>query len=112
MKRISHPDGSVVTGDELADAVIHYAEALARRSQVDVVDFPIIGESGTLSRTQILIGAPGGLSCAGAESVHPDLLEADTVRTFRLKALAGTASGRASWTGDGLDSPQFDEFDY
>ncbi|TFC96845.1 MULTISPECIES: hypothetical protein [Cryobacterium] len=112
MKRIFHPGGSIVTGDELADAVMHYAEALTRRSQVDVVDFPILGEFGTLDRAQILIGAPGGLTCVGAESSYPDLLEADTVDTFRHKALAGTASGRASWTGDGLDSPQFDEFDY
>jgi hypothetical protein len=112
MKRIFHPGGSVVTGDELADAVLHYADALSRRNQVDVVDFPVIDESGTLARVQILIGTPGGLTSLDAESSHPDIFEADTVDTFRHKALSGTASGRASWTGDGLDSPQFDEFDY
>ncbi|HSP51509.1 MAG TPA: hypothetical protein VLO00_01320 [Cryobacterium sp.] len=112
MKRIFHPGGSVVTGDDLADAVMHYAEALSLRPQVDVVDIPIIDETGLVGRIQILIGGSGQLVCVTAESAHSELLEPATVDTLRQKSLAGTASGRASWTGEGLDAPQFDEFDY
>ena len=112
MKRIYHPGGSVITGDDLADAVMHYAEVLSLRPQVDVIDIPVIDETGLVGRVQILIGASGQLVCVTAESGHSELIEPDTVSALRHKALAGTASGRASWTGEGLDSPQFDEFDY
>ncbi|TFC79595.1 hypothetical protein E3T23_10025 [Cryobacterium cheniae] len=112
MKRIFHPGGSVVTGDDLAVAVMYYAEALSLRPQVDVVDLPIIDDTGLVGRVQILIGGSGRLGCITVESCLSELLEPDTVDTLRHKARAGTASGRASWTGDGLDSPQFDEFDY
>ena len=112
MKRIFHPGGSVITGDDLADAVMHYAEALSLRPQVDVVDIPIVEETGLLGRIQILIGGSGQLVCVTDISAQSELLEPETVDTLRHKALAGTASGRASRTGDGLDSPQFDEFDY
>lgn len=112
MKRIFHLGGSVITGDDLADAVMHYAEALSLRPQVDVVDIPIVDETGLMGRIQILVGGLGQLVCVTAQSTLPELTEAETVNTLRHKALAGTAWGRASWTGDGLDSPQFGEFDY
>lgn len=112
MKRIFHLGGSVVTGDDLADAVMHYAEALSIRPQVDVVDIPIIDDTGLIGRGQILIGGAGHLVCVTAETVQPELLEPETVDILRHKELVGMASGRASWTGEGLDAPQFDEFDY
>ncbi|TFC52574.1 hypothetical protein E3T26_04460 [Cryobacterium sp. TMT1-21] len=112
MKRIFHPGGSVLTGSELADAVMHYAEALSSRGQVDVIDIPVADETGLPGRAQFLIGASSQLVCVTADAVDQELVESAKSDDLRRKALSGTASGRVSWTGDGLDSPQFDEFEY
>jgi hypothetical protein len=112
MKRIFHSGGSVVTGSDLADARMHYAESLSGRSQVDVVDIPVIDESGEPGRAQFLVGASSQLVCVTSESVNQELVESETADILRSTALAGTGTGRAVWTGEGLDSPQFDEFDY
>ncbi|MBC7441866.1 MAG: hypothetical protein H7311_05005 [Ramlibacter sp.] len=112
MKRIFHSGSSVVTGSELADAVMYYAEALSTWSRVDVVDIPVLGKTGLPGRAQFLIGAFSQLVCVTADSVREELVDSEMSDDLRRKALSCTASGRVSWTGDGLDSPQFDEFDY
>ena len=74
MKRIFYPGGSVVTGSDLADAVLLYAEALCNRRQVDVVDIPVMGDEGRLLRAQFLLGSASQLMSVTAESLSPELI--------------------------------------
>ncbi|TFD82802.1 hypothetical protein [Cryobacterium fucosi] len=112
MKRIFHPGGSVVTGSALADAVMDYAESLSGRSQVDMVDIPVLTDGGLPGRAQFLIGASSQLMSVTSEPVLRELVEGRTTDDLRRRALVGTDAALVGWTGDGLDSPQFDEFDY
>lgn len=112
MKRIFHPGGSVVTGSALADAVMDYAESLSGRSRVDMVDIPVLTDGGLPGRAQFLIGASSQLVSVTSEPVLRELVEARTTDDLRRRALVGTDAALVGWTGDGLDSPQFDEFDY
>ncbi|MFC5931053.1 hypothetical protein [Cryobacterium melibiosiphilum] len=111
MKRIFHPGGSVVTGSDLADAVLLYAEALSNRRQVDVVDIPVVGDSGELLRAQFLIGSASQLVSVTSESFAPELVEPETTDFLRRKAQTG-AMIPASWTREESASAQFDDFDY
>ena len=112
MKRIFHSGGSVVTGSDLADAVMHYAESLSGRSQFDVVDIPVVSDTGEPGRAQILVGGSGQLVSVTSESLARELIETETIHDLQQRSLVGTDAGSVGWTGDGLDSPQFDEFDY
>ncbi len=112
MKRIFHPGGSVVTGSDLADAVMHYAQSLSGRSQIGTVDIPIITDTGEAGRAQFLIGASSQLVSVTSESILSELVDAATTDDLRRRALVGTDAAMVGWTGDGLESPQFDEFDY
>ncbi|GAA1836900.1 hypothetical protein [Agromyces salentinus] len=56
MKTLTNRYGSFLTGDDLADAVLHYGLALARRQQLDLVDIPYRAEDGTVGRVQLTIG--------------------------------------------------------
>lgn len=112
MKRIFHPGGSVVTGSDLADAVMEYAESLSGRSQVDVVDIPVLTDSGLPGRAQFLIGASSQLVSVTSEPILRELIESGTTEDLRRRALVGADAALVGWTGDGLESPQFDEFDY
>lgn len=56
MKLLSNRNGSFLTGDDIADAVLHYGLALARRHELDVVDIPFRAGDGTVGRVQLTIG--------------------------------------------------------
>ena len=112
MKRIFHPGGSVVTGSDLADAVLHYAEALSNRQQVDVVDIPILGDAGLPGRAQFLIGAASQLVSVTAEAVTRELVETETTDLLRRKALGPVSQVSSAWSADELAAMQLDDFDY
>ncbi len=110
MKRIFHPGGSVITGSDLADAVLLYAEALCNRRQVDVVDIPVMGEDGNLLRAQFLIGSASQLMSVTTESPSPELVEPETTEFLHRKTQSG-AMIPAAWTREESAVLQFDDFD-
>ena len=112
MKRIFHSGGSIVTGSDLADAVMLYAEALGNRNETDVVDIPVVAEDGSRGRAQILIGASGQLMSVTSADDLAELTESATADAIRDKMRAGAFPASLAWAGAPLGSPQFDEFDY
>ena len=112
MKRIYHSGGSIVTGSDLADAVMRYAEALGNRHETDVVDIPVVAEDGSSGRAQILIGASSQLMSVTSADGFPELTETATTDAIRDKVRAGPFTASLAWVGAPLGSPQFDEFDY
>ena len=112
MKRIYHPGGSIVTGSDLADAVMLYAEALSNRRETDVVDIPVIAADGAHGRAQFLIGSSSQLVSVTSADGESELTETATTQALHDKVRAGSVSAPVAWTGAALGSPQFDEFDY
>ena len=112
MKRIFHPGGSIVTGSELADAVMRYAEALSNRRETDVVDIPVVGEDGSPGRAQFLIGASSQLVSVTSADRALELIEATTTDALHQKVRGDGRLVSAAWAGAPAGSPQFDEFDY
>jgi hypothetical protein len=56
VKRIHYADEYLVTGDEIAAAVVEYARALALQNKSDMVDLPGMDRGGVHQRFQILLG--------------------------------------------------------
>ncbi|MCU1446777.1 hypothetical protein [Cryobacterium sp.] len=112
MKRIYHSGGSIVTGSDLADAVMLYAEALGNRHETDVVDIPVVAEDGNTGRAQILIGGSTQLMSVTSADDSLELTEARTADAIRDKIRDGPFTASLAWAGAPLGSPQFDEFDY
>jgi hypothetical protein len=112
MKRIYHPGGSIITGSDLADAVMAYAEALSNRRETDVVDIPVITDDGSPGRAQFLIGASSQLVSVTSAAAAPELTEAATTDAMHDKVRASSAPVSLAWAGAPVGAPQFDEFDY
>jgi len=111
MKKLHFPGGSVLTGNDLADALMQYAEALCNRRQFDVVNIPVVGDDGQLGRAHMLIGSATQLVSVTAGYTGPELVEPETVDFLNRKSMAG-AMIPASWTREEPVAAQFDEFDY
>jgi hypothetical protein len=88
MKHIQYDSSTILTSDDVADAVIEYAAALAGDDRADTVAIPSVAHDGTMTTTKVLIGPSSELVIEDAEE---DELEAED-REFvaRLRAAAAT----------------------
>lgn len=88
MKHIHYDATTILVGDDVADAVIEYAAALAGGDRADTVDVPAVADDGTMTTTKILIGPSSEIVIEDAEE---DELEMDNGEFVgRLRAAAKT----------------------
>jgi hypothetical protein len=88
MKHIHYGTSIILTSDDVADALIEYAAALAGGSRADVIAVPCVGPDGTMTTTKILIGPSSEIVIADAAD---DELEAENEAfVARLRAAANT----------------------
>ena len=86
MKLITSRAGSYLTGTEIADAVMRYGLALARKQELDLIEIPFVSNDGSVRRAQFTIGWQ--VETASISRVEPsdELLEADTAELLNAKA--------------------------
>ncbi|WP_430647734.1 hypothetical protein [Agromyces sp. GXS1127] len=85
MERIHYAGGELLTGSEIAAAVIDYAAALASQHSAASIDIPVRAHDGTIARAQLLIGPASQLLSEDVETVEDDELE-DEELVSRLRA--------------------------
>lgn len=86
MKLLTNRNGSYSTGTEIADAVLHYQLALARRGDVDIVDIPFVDASGATRRVELTIGWQVGFAAVTEAGPGDELIEVDTILGIYDKA--------------------------
>jgi hypothetical protein len=86
MKLLTNRTGSYLTGDELADAVMRYGLALARRRELDVVDIPFLTTDGGVRRVELTIGWSADTTATSSAERGQELTESDTARQMNEKA--------------------------
>jgi len=69
MKRISYAEDHLVTGDDIADAVLAYAQALAMKGRSDSIDVPAIDRNGAPRVFSILVGPASQMLTSDSLSV-------------------------------------------
>lgn len=88
MKHILYDGASLLTRDDVADAVIEYAAALAGGDRADTIAVPVVAADGTMTTTKILIGPSSEVV---VEDADEDELEIDDDEfVARLRAAART----------------------
>jgi hypothetical protein len=88
VKHIHYDSATILTGDDVADAVIEYAAALSGGDRADTVAVPSVAPDGTLTTTKILIGPASELV---VEDADDDVLETEDAEFVqRLRAAART----------------------
>ena len=91
MRRVYYSSGSVLTGDAIANAVLEYAEALAKDGRADIVEIPVVLPSGSAGTAVLLIGPSSQLASVTEESHlqaprNDDLVADLRQRTVRLSS--------------------------
>lgn len=112
MKALTTRVGTYVTGDAVADAVLSYALALARRQRLDLVELPFRAAGGEVSRVQIRVGWMVDVdSISQQEQRGPELTDAATTDDLKARELALRSHGDTPLSPDELVSVgEFDEY--
>jgi hypothetical protein len=84
MKRISYAEDHLVTGDDIADAVMAYAQALAMKGRSDSIEVPAVDASGSPRVFTVLIGPASQMLTSDALTV--DEARGDEIRDERIVA--------------------------
>jgi hypothetical protein len=72
VKRIHYAGGSLLTGDVIADVVLRYAQALAKRATAEEIRVPSLTPSGAREDALLLVG-PSSQLLATAEDGEREL---------------------------------------
>lgn len=108
MKRIVYAGSELVTGDDIADALMDFGQALAEESTAENVEIPVIDGSGERAMASLLVGPASQIVALPAASPYPELVDEVAVQRLRART-AGLHHvvraeeqdlGELPWTGD------------
>ena len=101
MKTIHYAGEVLMTGDAIADAIVSYAESLARHETSASIEVPVLTESGVATTASFLLGPASQLVAVSVDSQLDEVEDAELVEYLRLE--------RSRL--DGLPVPTLDEPD-
>jgi hypothetical protein len=107
MRRLHYSDGFVIASDEISDAVIQYAHALAGQQLSEVITIPIIDETGTPGESTILIGPASQLYTTPVEPGGLEVSDPPLLADLKAKAAALMPS-EAVWPEEVQDGGEYD----
>jgi hypothetical protein len=102
MKRIHYASGSMLTGDDIADALVRYAAALAVNAAAAEVRAPAILDNGDVGEALMLLG-PASQMLAETEPYEGPELRADGFVTDLDARMAAMGPQRATFVHEGTD---------
>jgi len=116
MDRIHYAGDSILTGTEIAHALLGYAQALAQVGSSATVEIPTIDEHGEVGRSEILVGPASQLMTDAVELEGDELVDVDLVADLRARTddLHRFGVSQPAATVQGEDAPPADgwnEFD-
>lgn len=82
MERIHYADESVLTGTDIAQGLLHYAAALARRGSSATVDIPIRKADGTIGHASFLLGPASQMVSETEESPYEEIVDPALIEEF------------------------------
>lgn len=85
MIKLYYAGGSVEVGDDVAEAVMDYAHALADVGKSDLVKIPVTSETGTRGIARLLIGPSSELMASPADDNDVDLTDPPLLEDLRAK---------------------------
>jgi hypothetical protein len=105
MKRIVYAGSRLLTGDDIAVAVLEYCAALADADTAETVEIPVLDDSGARSMATLLVGPASQIVAEDVHSEFEELVDTDTVALLQQKTrahrpTATTSTGQFSATDD------------
>ena len=85
MKTILFSNTSLLTGDDIALAVLHYSGALAEAGLAETIEIPILEGDGSRGTALMLVGPASQIVAVDAHSGVEELIDRDAVAELEVK---------------------------
>lgn len=82
MERIHYADDSLLTGTDIAQSLLRYASALARKGSSATVDIPIRREDGSVGHASFLLGPASQMVSEDEVSPFDEIVDQHLVDLF------------------------------
>jgi hypothetical protein len=97
MKMIVYAGSRLMTGDDIAVAVMEYCAALADAGTAEMVEIPVLTTEGVRSHATLLVGPSSQIVAEDVSTVFDELVDEETVGLLRAKTrvhrpVAGSSS--------------------
>jgi hypothetical protein len=96
MDRIHYAGDSFLTGTEIANALVDYAQALAQVSASAAVELPVVHDDGSLGRVKVLVGPASQLVASSEPSEFDEVVDDGLVMHLGVEAVRIRHYGSAS----------------
>ncbi|SDH57974.1 hypothetical protein [Microbacterium pygmaeum] len=88
MKILIYAGAELMTGDDIAEAVLEYCAALAESEAAETLDIPVVEPDGTIGRARLLLGPASQIVARSVESDWPELEDVPTVERVVARTMA------------------------
>ncbi len=105
MKSISYAGSRLMTGDDIAQAVLEYSAALSDAATAATVEIPVLTEQGGRSHAILLVGPASQIVAEDVRTNFAELVDAATVDLLHQK----TSEHRPVASEASAQMPTFDE---
>jgi hypothetical protein len=79
VKTIIYAGDALVTGDDIADAVLRYSKALAHSSEAETVEIPVVRPDGSRIHATLLIGPASQIVAEDLPDAEEELIDEELV---------------------------------
>jgi len=102
MKKLAYAGTEVITGDEIAIAVLRYCEALAEADAAEVVEIPVLAPDGSRVSATFVVGPASQMIAVDVATDGPEIVDPEVV----ARLVARTRAQRPVVHGSGQDSDE------
>lgn len=105
MKKITYAGEVLITGDDVAAAVMRLSKRLAEERAAEAIEIPILDAAGRRSTVALLVGPASQIVVEAHSGSEEELLDEEAVARIDRAAARFTAQGQAPDPPDAADWP-------
>ena len=110
MKIIVYAGDELLTGDDIAMAVLHYSEALAEVGDARTIEIPVLNPDGSRAMAALLAGPASQMIAKDVDGDFEELIDTEVVRDLEARTLQlRPAAHEQTQSPEGEDTRWIDE---
>ena len=91
MKELIYAGGKAIVSDELAEALIDYAQILAAHGDSGLIEIPSVGEDGTVGMSRLLLGPASQIIAEPVTAEQPQFDDSEVIAELKTRIRAAGA---------------------
>ena len=96
MRILTYAGARLLTGDDIAAAVLDFCAALAEDVTAETVDIPVMSADGRRGRATLLVGPASQIVVEDVDTPYDELVDTELVESLTMRTRAHRPAGSSS----------------